>query len=125
MSGVDRARPWENTMNEIRQFLRHATAVIAYRGAKTLRGAPPEFAHFKAGPTTRTPLELLAHIGDLLEVSAARLRGPAQWNPQPPDTWEKQVRRFHAALQSIDEALAASAPIEVPLTTWYQGPFAD
>ena len=112
-------------MNEIRQFVRHATATIAYRGAKTLRGAPPEFAHFKAGPSTRTPLEILAHIGDLLEVSAARLRGPAKWREAPLETWERQVARFHAALASIDEALASSAPIEVPLDRWYQGPFAD
>jgi hypothetical protein len=112
-------------VNETRQFLRHATATIAYRGAKTMRGAPPEFAHFKASPATRTPLEIVAHLGDLLEVSAARLRGPAQWNPQPPDTWEKQVARFHAALRSIDEALASDQPIEVPLGQWYQGPFAD
>ena len=112
-------------MNEIRRFLRHATATIAYRGAKTLRGAPPEFAHFEAGPTTRTPLEILAHIGDLLEVSAARLRGPTQWKAATPDTWERQVARFHAALASIDEALASEAPIEVPLEKWYQGPFAD
>lgn len=112
-------------MNEVRQFLRHATAVIAYRGSKTLRGAPPEFAHFKAGPTTRTPLEILSHIGDLLEVSAARLRGPAKWNEAPVETWDKQVARFHAALASIEQALAADAPIEVPLDKWYQGPFAD
>jgi hypothetical protein len=112
-------------MNETRRFLRHATATLAYRGAKTLRGAPPEFAHFKAGPTTRTPLEILAHIGDLLEVSAARLRGPAQWRVATPDTWERQTARFHAALASIDAALAAEAPIEVPLDKWYQGPFAD
>ena len=112
-------------MNETRAFLRHAAATLAYRGAKTLRGAPPEFAHYKAGPTTRTPLEILAHIGDLLEVSAARLRGPAQWNPKRPDIWENQVRRFHEALAAIDEALAGDAAIEVPLTAWYQGPFAD
>jgi hypothetical protein len=112
-------------MNETRRFLRHATATIAYRGAKTIRGAPPEFARFKAGPTTRTPLEILTHIGDLLEVSAARLRGPAQWNPMKPDAWERQVARFHAALASIDEALASDAPIEVSLEKWYQGPFAD
>ena len=112
-------------MNEIREFLRHATATLAYRGGKTLRGAPAEFAHFKAGPTTRTPLEILAHIGDLLEVSAARLRGPTQWKQVRPDTWERQVSRFHAALASIDEALASNAPIEVPLERWYQGPFAD
>lgn len=112
-------------MNETRQFLRHATATIAYRGAKVLRGAPPEFAHFKAGPTTRTPLELLAHIGDLLEVSGARLRGPAQWKTATPDTWENQVARFHAALASIDAALDSDAPIDIPLGRWYQGPFAD
>lgn len=108
-----------------REILRHATAVIAYRGAKTLRGAPPEFAHFKASPSTRTPLEILAHLGDLLEVSARRLRGPTQWEEVPPDTWERQVARFHRALASIDEALASDAPIEVPLDKWYQGPFAD
>jgi hypothetical protein len=112
-------------MNETRQFLRHCTAVIAYRGAKALRGAPPEFAHFKTGPTTRTPLEILTHIGDLLEVSAARLKGPAQWNPMKPDTWEKQVARFHAALAAIDAALASDAPIDISLQRWYQGPFAD
>ena len=99
--------------------------MIAYRGSKTLRGAPPEFAHFKATPSTRTPLEILAHLGDLLEVSAARLRGPAQWKPMAPDSWESQVARFHAALASIDEALASDQPIEVPLDRWYQGPFAD
>ena len=112
-------------MNETRKVLRHATATIAYRGAKALRGAPPEFAQFKAGPTTRTPLEILTHIGDLLEVSAARLRGPAQWKTAPPDTWERQVARFHSALASIDQALVSDAPIEVPLDKWYQGPFAD
>lgn len=112
-------------MNETRAFLRHANATIAYRGAKAIRGAPPEFAHFKAGPTTRTPLEILAHIGDLLEVSAARLRGPAQWKEATPDTWENQVARFHRALAGIDAALASDAPIEVALDKWYQGPFAD
>lgn len=112
-------------MEDVRQFLRHCTAVIAYRGSKTLRGAPPEFAHFKAGPTTRTPLEILTHLGDLLEVSGARLRGPAQWNPAEPDDWAKQVARFHAALAAIDETLASDRPIDVPLDKWYQGPFAD
>jgi hypothetical protein len=112
-------------MSETRQFLRHATATIAYRGAKVLRGAPPEFAHYKAGPSTRTPLEILSHIGDLLEVAAARLRGPTQWREAPLETWERQTARFHAALASIDAALAADASIEAPLDKWYQGPFAD
>jgi len=112
-------------VNEIREFLRHANATIAYRGAKATRGAPPEFANFKASETTRTPLEILAHIGDLLDVSAARLRGPAKWKEAEPDTWDHQIARFHAALRAIDEALVSNDPIEVPLEKWYQGPFAD
>ena len=112
-------------MNETRQFLRHATATIAYRGAKVLRGAPPEFAQFKAGPSTRTPLEILTHIGDLLEVSAARLRGPAQWREATPDSWERQVARFHAALASIDQALASDAPIDSTPERLFQGAIAD
>jgi len=112
-------------VNDTRTFLRHATATLAYRGAKAIRGAPPEFAHFKAGPTSRTPLEIVAHLGDLLEVSAARLRGPAKWNPMPPDTWERQVARFHAALAAIDAALASNDPIDVDFGKWFQGPFAD
>src|SRR4029079_5397816 len=115
----------EASMSDARSFLRHATATLAYRGGKTLRGAPPEVAHFKAGPTSRTPLEILTHIGDLLEVSGARLRGPAQWKEATPDSWESQVARFHAALAPIDDALASGAPIDVSFEKWYQGPFAD
>ena len=43
----------------------------------------------------------------------------------PPDTWERQCARFHAALADIDAALASQAPIEIALDRWYQGPFAD
>ena len=38
-----------------REFLRHTLATLAYRGAKATRNAPPEFATFRASPTTRTP----------------------------------------------------------------------
>jgi hypothetical protein len=47
--------------------LRHTLATLAYRGAKAVRGAPRGFARFKASPTTRSPGEILAHIGDLLD----------------------------------------------------------
>jgi hypothetical protein len=50
-----------------RELLRHTLATLAYRGGKAVRGAPPEFAEFKASPTTRTPGEILAHVGDLLD----------------------------------------------------------
>ena len=55
------------TADPTRQFLRHTIATLAYRGDKILRDAPDSFASFRAGETTRTPAQILAHIGDLLD----------------------------------------------------------
>ena len=55
-------------MNESeRALLRHTLATLAYRAAKPLRDAPPMFAAFRAAPGTRTAVEILAHMGDLLD----------------------------------------------------------
>ena len=112
-------------MSESRAFARHVIATIAYRGSKAVRGAPPEFADFKAGPTTRTPVEILAHIGDLLEISAARLHGPARWHDATALPWEREIARFHAMLAAVDAALVDERPIVVKLEPWFQGPIAD
>src|SRR5215467_4822374 len=48
-----------------RMLLRHALATVAYRAGKALRGAPESFANFKIGETSRTPAQILAHLGDL------------------------------------------------------------
>lgn len=44
-----------------RELLRHTLAVVAYRGAKALRGAPSDFATLKAGTSTREPLARISH----------------------------------------------------------------
>src|SRR5512139_2152906 len=54
-------------MDDPRALLRHTLATLAYRAAKTLRGAPASFAEYRAGPGSRTPVEILAHMGDLLD----------------------------------------------------------
>ena len=54
-------------MNEKRELLRHALATIAYRGGKAVRGAPDSFATFKVHAASRTPEEILAHVGDLFD----------------------------------------------------------
>ena len=46
-----------------RDLLRHMLATLAYRGGKTLRDTGADFATFRASEKTRTPLEILAHIG--------------------------------------------------------------
>ncbi len=50
-----------------RELLRHTLATLAYRGGKAISLAPDHFAAFRAYETTRTPAEILAHVGDLLD----------------------------------------------------------
>ena len=61
-----------------RQMLRHTVATLAYRGAKSMRGAPANFAEFQAPEEARTPGQLLAHIGDLLDWALAMAQGNAR-----------------------------------------------
>jgi hypothetical protein len=65
------------TEDPARDFLRHTVATLAYRGGKAVRGAPPEFAAFAPGPSTRTPAQILAHVNDLLDWGVRPGEGPA------------------------------------------------
>ena len=58
-----------------RQLIRHAVAALAYRAGKALRGAPASFAEFQTGPNPKTPVRILAHMGDLLNWALAMSAG--------------------------------------------------
>src|ERR1700741_5563124 len=90
-----------------RAMLRHTVATLAYRGGKAVRGASDSFASFKASETTRTPAEILAHIGDLLDWALSIAKGQETWNNAEPLSWDKEIERFHAALKSFDDYLAS------------------
>lgn len=107
------------------QLLRHSVAILAYRGGKTLRNAPPEFPHFKASPTTRTPVEILAHLGDLLDWALRHAQGKSEWHNSKPLPWEKEVKRFFAALEKLDKFLASETSLGCPPEKLFQGPIAD
>jgi hypothetical protein len=108
-----------------REFLRHALATVAYRGGKALRDAPTEFATFRVGEGSRTPGEILAHLGDLLDWALSMAEGNQRWQNSEPLAWEGGVRRFHAGLQAFDDYLASSAPLAVSAESLFQGPVAD
>lgn len=112
-------------MNDSRQMLRHTLATLAYRGGKAVRGAPEGFAAFKAGPSTRTPAEVLAHVGDLLDWTVSLSRGEHAWHESPPGPWPEEVARFHRALSAVDAVLASNAPLGTPVERLFQGPIAD
>ncbi len=112
-------------MADARVLLRHTLATLAYRSGKTLRDAPAEFATFKAGPSTRTPVEVLAHMGDLLDWALWMAQGVQRWNDSPPLPWEREVERYFAALAAFDHFLGSAAPLGCPLEKLFQGPIAD
>ena len=112
-------------MDDKRALLRHVLATIAYRGGKTLKDAPASFAHFKASDTTRSPAEILAHVGDLFDWALSAASGAQQWKESPPLEWDAEVLRFFETLGRLDEYLASAAPLGAPAEQLFQGPLAD
>jgi hypothetical protein len=114
-------------MNEerAREFLRHTVATVAYRGGKAIAGAPAGFANFKASETTRSPLQILAHIGDLFDWALSMAKGKTVWNDSQPLPWNEETERFFAAVKAFDDYLASDNEIAKPIEKLFQGPVAD
>jgi hypothetical protein len=108
-----------------RGLLRHTLATLAYRGGKTLRGAPEGFSNFRAGEKIRTPGEILAHLGDLLDWALSISKGRQEWHNSAVLPWNEDVKRFFHALNLFDSYLASDAPLRVPAEKLFQGPVAD
>ena len=108
-----------------RHMLRHALATIAYRASKAMRGAGEEFGRFRATETCRTPNELVAHLGDLMDWSLTQAKGAPKWHPAPVLDWVEGKARFFAALKTFDDFLASDAPVQFPAEKLLQGPIAD
>ena len=113
------------TPDDDREFLRHVLAVIAYRGGRALRGAPPEFATFRVPGGGPTPAQILAHLGDLLDWAMTQLQGDPVWRAAGPTAWDRDVTRFFAGVQRLDVRLASVAPLGCDLRRLFQGPLAD
>jgi hypothetical protein len=111
--------------NSERQFLRHTLATLAYRCGKTLRNPPAGFGDFHAGAGTRTPVQILAHIGDLMDWGLSIATGQQKWNDSKPLPWDEEVNRFFTALKQFDDYLASDAPFEASAANLFQGPVAD
>ncbi|PWT89209.1 MAG: hypothetical protein C5B55_11755 [Blastocatellia bacterium] len=114
----------QNSDNK-REFLRHTVATLAYRGGKAVANAPEGFATFKTNESTRTPGQILAHIGDLLDWALGMARGDFSWNGSSEQPWADEVERFFASLTAFDAFLASDAELQVPAEKLFQAPIAD
>ena len=112
-------------MDENRELLRHTLATLAYRGGKAMRDVPAHVAAFRLSDESRSPSEILAHIGDLLDWALAIAKGEQPWKESAPLSWDRDVERFHAALQKLDDYLATDEPLGFPPEKLFQGPIAD
>ncbi len=108
-----------------RQLLRHSVATVAYRGGKALRGAPDHFASFHIGDKTRTPAQILAHLGDLFDWALSIAQGQQGWHDSTPLPWNAEIERFLAALKKFDDYLASGEPLHASAEGLFQGPVAD
>ena len=108
-----------------RELLRHTLATLAYRAGKALRDAPPEFASFAIAPGSRTPGQILAHMGDLLDWGLSMAKGAQRWQNAPVQSWEADCTRFFEALEAFDEYLGSHAPLGTSAERLFQGPIAD
>jgi hypothetical protein len=108
-----------------REMLRHALATLAYRGGKAVRGAPDRFGDFKTEAAIRTPGQVLAHVGDLLDWSIELADGRHVWHDSPPQSWPEELARFFQALARLDARLASDVPLGFSEKQLLQGPIAD
>lgn len=107
------------------RMLRHALATLAYRAEKSLRDAPKSFAAHRVGETTRTPLELVGHLGDLMDWACNLADGHWTWRADSHGAWEPDVERFFASLGKLDARLAANEAPKFSAKVIFQGPVAD
>jgi hypothetical protein len=108
-----------------RQLLRHTVATVAYRASKAFRGSPDYFATFHIGDKTRTPAQILAHLGDLFDWALSIAQGKQVWHDSTPLPWDAEIARFFAAVQKFDDFLASSDAVDAHDAKLFQGPIAD
>jgi hypothetical protein len=111
--------------DDARTLLRHTLATVAYRGGKAIRDVPAGFAEFRIGDSTRTPGQILAHIGDLYDWALSMANGPQRWNNSTPLPWSEESARFFLAVRALDERLANDTPLACSVEQLFQGPVAD
>jgi hypothetical protein len=108
-----------------RHLLRHTLATLAYRAGKVLRDVPADFAGFRLTPASRSAVEILAHMVDLMGWAERLAHGEYRWEATGVDDWDTAVDEFFAALAKVDAALADTTLAPYPAGVMFQGPIAD
>src|SRR5579863_10039120 len=87
-------------MEEQRKLLKHFLAALAYRTQKALRGAPAEFADFRAGMKVRTPHELVRHMDSVLGYARTHFIG-GSYQPPVMSNFGDAIIHFHEVVEDL------------------------
>jgi hypothetical protein len=116
----------ENSVPDpVRVVLRHLAATLAYRAAKVLRDVPPGFAEGSFSSQTRRPVQIVAHLADLMAWAISLARGDYLWKAEGNESWDVEVRRFFDGLAALDRELETNEHVEGAMEKLIQGPLAD
>jgi len=66
-------------------------ATHSYRCGKAFRGAPENFAAFRVADKSRTAVEILAHIADLVDWALSQAQGKETWHASEPLPWDEET----------------------------------
>jgi hypothetical protein len=105
--------------------MRHLLATLAYRTGKAVRLTDDAFATFKVDPGSRSPAEILAHMGDLMDWALSMAKGERKWQNSKPLSWDDEITRFFRSTQKLDDYFASGLPQGIDPATILQGGLAD
>ena len=106
-------------------LLRHLVATIAFRATVAVRGFPAEAVTTAPAAGSRTPLELLAHVADLMQWSALMVRAQGRPRRVTDASWQAAGERLYVGLADLDAALVQGLAPEADVDVLVQGPLAD
>jgi hypothetical protein len=107
-------------------LLRHLVATLAYRSSKVLRDAPAGFADWSGAVPGRAPVQIVAHMGDLMAWAICTAEtGELTWRAEGSRDWDAEVRRYFDGLAALDGVLAAGDLAVERAEKLIQGPLAD
>lgn len=108
-----------------RDLLRHLAATLAYRAAKVLKDTPSRFATMSVGHSARSPVQIVAHMADLMTWAVGLAQGEYVWKAEGSDNWDVERDRFFDRLVALDRELEARELPRDVAEKLIQGPLAD
>jgi len=108
-----------------RDVVRVLSATLAYRAAKVLRDVPVGFDMMTVAASARRPVQIVAHLADLMAWGTSLARGGYVWKAAGSEDWSIEVQRFFDGLAALDREIATAPPSAESVVQLIQGPLAD